>query len=92
MLSLLIILLIDESGSVAVNPISDDQLRQFEAEVRPVLVNHCLNCHGAEKQWAGLRLDSRTAILQGGDSGPAVVPGQPDASLLIQAIRHTTKI
>lgn len=89
MLSLLIILLIDESGSVAVNPISDDQLRQFEAEVRPVLVNHCLNCHGAEKQWAGLRLDSRTAILQGGDSGPAVVPGQPDASLLIQAIRHT---
>ncbi len=88
MLSFLIFLLIDESLSSPVNPISGDQLRLFETEVRPVLVDHCLKCHGAEKQWAGLRLDSGNAILQGGDSGPAVVPGQPDASLLIQAIRQ----
>ena len=87
MLSFLIFLLIDESVS-SVNPIAADQLRQFETEVRPVLVDHCLKCHGVEKQWAGLRLDSGNAVLRGGDSGPAVVPGQPDASLLIQAIRH----
>ncbi len=60
----------------------------FEKQVRPVLVEHCHKCHGATKQWAGLRLDSREAILKGGDNGPAIIPGKPDESLLIRAVRH----
>ena len=60
----------------------------FETKVRPLLAEHCFQCHGPEKQRAGLRLDSREAMLKGGDSGPAVVPGQPDKSLLVEAINH----
>ena len=65
-----------------------DQLRQFETHVRPILDEHCLKCHGSTKQWASLRLDSREAILKGGDSGPAAVAGEPNESLLIRAVRH----
>jgi mono/diheme cytochrome c family protein len=65
-----------------------EQLRQFETHVRPILDEHCLKCHGSTKQWASLRLDSRKAILKGGDSGPAAVAGEPDESLLIRAVRH----
>ena len=54
----------------------------------PVLHGTCGRCHGAEKVKGGLRLDSREALLDGGDTGPAVVPGEPGESLLIQAIRH----
>ncbi len=60
----------------------------FEARVRPILAERCLKCHGPEKQSSGLRLDSRAAVLKGGDSGPAVVPGKPAESLLIQAVDH----
>jgi hypothetical protein len=60
----------------------------FEKHVRPVLVEQCFSCHGPKKQMGGLRLDSRAALLKGGDSGPAVKPGDPDASLLIRAVRH----
>jgi cytochrome c553 len=60
----------------------------FESKVRPVLVGSCLQCHGARKQRGDLRLDSRAALLKGGDHGPAVVPGDPDKSLLIQAVRR----
>jgi hypothetical protein len=65
-----------------------DQVRFFESRVRPVLVEHCVKCHGPAKQKSGLRLDSRAAILAGGDTGPAVVPGNLDESLLVTAIRH----
>jgi hypothetical protein len=60
----------------------------FEAKVRPVLVDRCIRCHGPEKQQGGLRLDGRAAALAGGDSGPAVVPGDPDASLIVEAVRR----
>jgi hypothetical protein len=62
----------------------------FEKRVRPVLVEHCYACHSAEakKLRAGLRLDTRDGIRKGGDSGPAVVPGNATESLLIQAVRH----
>ena len=66
-----------------------EQVRFFETAVRPVLVEHCQKCHGADKQWNGLRLDSREALLRGGDSGPAIVPGKPDESRLIRAVRQT---
>lgn len=60
----------------------------FEAKIRPVLATHCFECHG-HKEKGGLKLDSRTAILQGGDSGPAMVPGNPQKSLLMTAVQHT---
>jgi mono/diheme cytochrome c family protein len=60
----------------------------FEGHIQPLLVEKCQSCHGAEKQKGGLRLDSGPALLKGGDSGPAIVPGKPDQSLLIQAVRR----
>ncbi|MFL5339703.1 MAG: c-type cytochrome domain-containing protein, partial [Gemmataceae bacterium] len=62
----------------------------FETRIRPVLVERCYECHGEKKQKGGLRLDSKAALLKGGDSGPAVVPGNPDDSLLMRALRHET--
>lgn len=66
-------------------------LAHFESKIRPVLVEHCLECHSIEsgKAKGGLRLDDREAVLRGGDSGPGVVPGKPDESLLLAAIRHS---
>jgi mono/diheme cytochrome c family protein len=65
-----------------------EQLRFFETSIRPLLVENCHKCHGPKKQWASLRLDSRAAMLRGGDSGPAIVPGKPDESRLILAVRQ----
>ncbi len=59
----------------------------FEAKVRPLLVAHCLQCHAGEKTSGGLALDSREGWQKGGDSGPAILPGEPEASLLLKAIR-----
>lgn len=66
------------------------QLEFFEKEVRPLLVEHCYSCHSvdAKKLQAGLYVDSLKALLEGGDSGPAIVPGDPDASLLVEAVRY----
>ena len=61
----------------------------FEQSVRPVLSASCQKCHGPQKQSSELRLDSREAILKGGSSGPAIVPGKPDESLLVQAVAHS---
>lgn len=63
----------------------------FESEVLPVLRSRCFGCHGPEapKPQGGLRLSGRTHLVAGGSRGPAVVPGQPDASLLIAAVRGT---
>jgi len=60
----------------------------FEAKVRPLLVTNCYDCH-TDLRSGGLRLDSREAMLKGGRSGPAIVPGDPDKSLLIEAVRQT---
>ncbi len=60
----------------------------FEIHVRPMLVTHCIKCHGDAKQKGGLRLTSLESLLEGGDSGPAIVPGKPDESLLIEALRY----
>ena len=64
----------------------------FESRVRPVLVEACVRCHGPDKASGGLRVDSREAILKGGDSGPAIVLGQPEKSLLLKAIRRLPDI
>ncbi len=71
-----------------VDPPKAEQIRFFENSVRPLLVKHCLKCHGDKKQWGGLRLDSREALLRGGDTGAAIVSGKPNESLLIRAVRH----
>src|SRR6185503_3328087 len=63
----------------------------FEAQIRPLLIESCFDCH-TEDEKGGLRLDSRERMLKGGESGPAIVPGDPDASLLMRAVRHTTGV
>jgi mono/diheme cytochrome c family protein len=60
----------------------------FEQQIRPLLIAQCTECHGDRKQEAKLRLDSREALLAGGDSGPALVPGDPEKSLLIAAVHY----
>lgn len=70
--------------------LSDDQTRFFESKIRPVLVEKCYSCHSSESSaLAGsLAVDSKQGLLVGGDSGPAIEPGNVDDSLLIQAIRY----
>src|SRR4051794_32645974 len=63
------------------------QIEFFEANIRPVLIDTCGECHTDDEK-GDLRTDSREALLKGGETGPAIVPGDPGKSLLIQAIRH----
>ena len=65
-----------------------DALRTFEEQVRPVLSRRCVSCHGGEKQEGGLRLDTQAGLAAGGDSGPVLEAGDPEASLLIAAVRR----
>ncbi|MFL5341266.1 MAG: DUF1549 domain-containing protein, partial [Gemmataceae bacterium] len=62
----------------------------FESKIRPVLVEQCYRCHSTQagKSRGSLTLDTREAVLKGGNAGPAVVPGKPEQSLLLAAIRH----
>jgi hypothetical protein len=75
------------SALVASEPSAAD-IEFFEKKVRPVLATRCYKCHGPTKQEAGLRVDSRAALLEGGDSGPAIVPGKPAEGLLVDAINY----
>ena len=74
--------------SVTAADFAPQQIEFFETEVRPLLVKRCHECHGPDEQEAGLRLDSRAAILKGGDTGAALVPGEPEESELIRAVRY----
>jgi hypothetical protein len=65
-----------------------EALKFFENEVRPLLSQRCYDCHGEKKQKGGLRMDHIAHIKAGGDGGPAVVPGDPEKSLMIEAIRY----
>src|SRR5262245_1009182 len=68
----------------------DASVEFFEKKVRPVLVENCYNCHSANtNSRGGLRVDDRNGLLVGGGRGPAVVPGKPDQSLMLKAVRHT---
>jgi hypothetical protein len=75
-------------------PLTADQVEFFEKKIRPILVERCYKCHSAaaEKIKAGLLLDSRDGMLKGGESGPAIVPGDPDKSILIRAIRQVDEL
>src|ERR1700682_4735525 len=70
---------------------TEEQKNFFENRIRPVLAQNCFACH-TNSQMGGLRLDSIDGLLKGGKSGPAVVPGAPDKSMMITAIRQTTDI
>ena len=69
--------------------LSVEQSDFFESKIRPVLASACYECHGPEKQKGGLRLDWRDGIIKGGEHGPVIVAGDPEKSLLLQAIAHT---
>jgi len=79
-------------GAFAATTSSPEEVAFFEQKIRPVLLSACYECHSAEakakgKLKGGLFLDTRAALLTGGDEGPALVPGKPDDSLLIKALR-----
>ena len=63
-------------------------LDHFERSIRPVLVQHCIGCHGPQRQEGELRLDSRKALLTGGSRGPAIDLVKRGDSLLLKALRH----
>ena len=71
----------------ALSAVERQQLEFFEANIRPVLVDTCGECHADDPE-GDLRTDSRAALLKGGETGPAIVPGDPEKSLLIHAIRR----
>lgn len=75
------------ASAVALDPAAVDF---FESKIRPILVEHCYECHSTSKGKAkgGLLLDSKEGVIAGGDSGPAIVPGDPEQSLLIKAVRY----
>jgi mono/diheme cytochrome c family protein len=79
------------AAATATATLTAQQSEFFEGKIRPLLAAHCLKCHSAAEgnTKGGLALDSRDATLKGGDSGPALVPGNPDKSLLIRAVRYT---
>lgn len=60
----------------------------FENRIRPILIEHCFECHNDKKQEGGVRLDFRDAMLAGGDSGASIVPGKPEESLMVEAVRY----
>jgi hypothetical protein len=64
------------------------QVDFFEKTIRPLLSAHCFECHAGVKHKGGLRLDTREAMMAGGDSGHAIVPGKPEESLVVKAINH----
>ncbi len=64
----------------------------FENHIRPVLVETCFRCHGDSKVSGMLRIDSREALMQGGESGAAIVPGKPEESLLVMAIKRQADV
>jgi cytochrome c553 len=79
------------SATASLAAAADEGPAFFEAKIRPVLVQQCYKCHSADakKPKGNLRLDSRDGLRKGGESGPAVVPGKPNDSLLLKAIRYT---
>ncbi|RPH45527.1 MAG: hypothetical protein EHM91_07620, partial [Planctomycetota bacterium] len=86
----LLLLLSFQARSQDVAPDAEG-LELFERRIRPVLIDRCYSCHSAkaEKVKGNLLVDTREGLLKGGDLGPSLVPGDPDKSLLIKAIKWT---
>jgi len=81
--------------STAAFAVEDDAQREankfFETEVRPLLSKRCFECHGEKKQKGGLRADNIGSLKTGGDTGPALVPGDPEKSPMIEGVRYQNK-
>ena len=84
----LTILLAVMSLSASARAADPAALEHFEKNVRPVLVEKCVSCHARKKQKSGLRLDTRDAVLKGGERGPGLVPGKPKQSILLRGAAH----
>ncbi len=84
----LVISVQDSRGAEPVEAWNEEQLRYFETHVRPLLIEKCFKCHNDKKQNGELRVDSREGLLLGGESGPAVVVGHLDESLLLDAVNY----
>ncbi|HKB04546.1 MAG TPA: DUF1553 domain-containing protein [Gemmataceae bacterium] len=84
----------DDPKPAAIEKPTADQLAFFEKKIRPVLVGQCYQCHSedAKKEKGNLLLDTRDGIRKGGDTGPAVVPGNPARSLLLKAIKQAGEL
>ncbi|HEV7406705.1 MAG TPA: c-type cytochrome domain-containing protein [Chthoniobacteraceae bacterium] len=78
-------------ASVAGGEFTAEQVQFFEGKIRPILVDKCYKCHSEEsgKSKGGLTLDTRDALLKGGENGPGIKPGDPDGSIMIKAVRYT---
>jgi hypothetical protein len=83
---------VPHAGRAAAPDLAPEHVEFFEAKIRPLLVEHCYSCHSTEsgKSKGGLRLDTRDALRRGGETGPAIVPGDAAKSLLLEAVRHTS--
>ncbi|HWB11621.1 MAG TPA: DUF1553 domain-containing protein [Pirellulales bacterium] len=76
------------AGAVEAATPSEDSETFFETKIRPVLVARCFKCHGGDKVSGGLQVDGRDSLIKGGRHGAAVVPGEPDRSLLVAAVQR----
>jgi mono/diheme cytochrome c family protein len=88
MLCFVSILQVSYVSAQVAGPANKEAVEFFEIRIRPLLAKKCFACH-TNLRMGGLQLDSREGLLKGGDSGPAIVLGDPDNSLLIQAVRRT---
>src|SRR6185503_5345482 len=89
-----LILLLSVVTVFAAEPkLTSEQSAFFESKIRPILADNCYKCHSqaADKVKGGLLLDSRQGWQKGGDTGPAIAPGDPEKSLLIRAVRYKDK-
>lgn len=84
-----LVIVVDAAAASAQSPSADD-LKFFENKIRPVLVKHCYACHSQDAKEVGgkLLLDTRAGLRKGGESGPTLIEGKPDKSLLIQALQY----
>lgn len=87
-LAFLLALSLNTATAAAPGAPDPEEADWFETRVRPLLAERCLECHGEKKQHGGLRLDTRSGWQKGGESGAAIIPGDVDGSLLIQAVRR----
>ncbi|QDU75360.1 Planctomycete cytochrome C [Bremerella volcania] len=85
---LLLVVCVLTARTVQAAPPSSQDLAFFESKIRPLLVTHCVDCHGAETQESSLRVDTMSGMLGGGESGAAVIPKDPKHSLLLAAVRY----
>jgi len=81
-----------EGQPLRYDALSEEQLVFFETSVRPLLAEHCLECHGTNKANGNLAFLSREDLIRGGTQGPTIVPGKPEQNLLISAVRHAGKL